>query len=124
MRALSLLLPILLAGCSVGAAVETVDAPQLKTLIDSGQAVVVDVREPDEYAEKHIDGAILAPLSSFDCSKLAAPQSKEIILQCRSGRRSAQAIEMCRKQGRSDIKRHLAGGLNAWEAAGLPVVKP
>ena len=51
------------------------------------EAVIVDVREDDEWNEAHIPGAILMPLSTFDPSKIPDPHGKHLVFHCRSGRR-------------------------------------
>lgn len=115
-------LALSLAACTPAAEqAATIDAAALIALDKAGKVAIVDVREPDEYAAGHIPGAASRPLSSFDCRDLQAPAGKEIVLQCRSGRRSAEALAACQAAGRTDIRRHLAGGIKDWEAAGGPV---
>ena len=92
----------------------------LKAMIDAGAAVVVDVREPDEFAAGHIAGAINLPLSTFDPSDLPNPEGKMLVLNCLGGKRSAMALDKCRL-AQADVDTHLAGGFSAWEAAHLPV---
>jgi rhodanese-related sulfurtransferase len=83
--------------------------------------MLIDVREPDEYRAEHIHGALLYPLSTFDPEALPAPGAAEIVFHCGSGKRSAMAVGRC--LGRSIAhKAHMAGGIQAWKAAGLPVV--
>ncbi len=93
---------------------------QLAAMIRSGTALVVDVREPDEFAAGHIPGALNMPLSAFQPSQLPDPQGKALVLNCAAGRRSAMALDKCgAAQAAADT--HLAGGFGAWRAAGLPV---
>ena len=87
--------------------------------LENGTIVLIDVREPGEYAAARIPGALLFPLSTFDPSKLPVG-GRPIVLCCGSGKRSAAAYDMCRRGGAS-IRSHLAGGIQAWRAAGLPV---
>lgn len=101
---------------------ETISAQDLLPLHTANKVTIVDVRETEEFTAGHIPGAISRPLSAFDCSKLTAEPGREIILQCRSGRRSAEALERCRVQGRTDVRRHLDGGILDWQAVGGPVV--
>ncbi len=82
---------------------------------------LVDVREPGEFAAARIHGSVLFPLSSFDPQALPHDPAKPIVLHCGVGRRSQAAADLCRKAG-VEIAGHLAGGLNAWLQAGLPVV--
>ena len=97
-----------------------VSAQELATLLQAGTAVVVDVRETDEFAEGHIPGAISMPLSTFQASKLPHPAGKKLVLTCLGGKRSAMALDKCGvAQAAADT--HLAGGFGAWQAARLPI---
>ena len=80
--------------------------------------VLVDVREPAEYAAERIDGAVLCPLSSFDPSKLPAGK---LIFQCGTGARSQSAMQRAIAAGLTNVA-HLAGGLRAWKQAGMKTV--
>lgn len=82
-------------------------------------AVLIDVREPAEFSVEHIDGAQLFPLSSFDPNTL--PKDVPLIFQCGTGKRSAMAVARAQQAGLAHSI-HLAGGLQAWKAAGLPTV--
>jgi rhodanese-related sulfurtransferase len=93
---------------------------QLDSLIQQGRALVVDVREMDEFSAGHIPGAINMPLSAFRASQLPDPGEKLLVLNCAAGRRSAMALDKC-ATARAEIDTHLAGGFGAWRAAGLPV---
>lgn len=85
------------------------------------EAVLVDVREADEFAEEHIAGAYHLPLSAFDVNALPAAPGKHLVLQCLAGSRSAKAGLRLIEAGRGPAL-HLAGGLLAWKAAGGPTV--
>ena len=90
---------------------------QAADLLQSRQALLVDVREPDEHARERIPGAICQPLSSWDDSEMAGGP---LIFVCRSGARtSTNADRLARKAGGRDCY-ILEGGLNAWKKAGLP----
>ena len=102
--------------------VENVGRDELKKGLADGSIVLVDVREPNEFADGHIQGAILNPLQSFDPEAL--PKKKDdqrIVLSCRSGKRSLVAMERARAAGRTDITAHYAGGMLDWSAAGEPI---
>ncbi|MDP1875753.1 rhodanese-like domain-containing protein [Phenylobacterium sp.] len=86
------------------------------------QIVLIDVREPAEYAAERIHGALNYPLSTFDPDALPAGGPRAIVLQCGSGKRSAMAMDLCRKAG-VEIAGHLDGGIGAWRAADLPIVR-
>jgi rhodanese-related sulfurtransferase len=85
----------------------------LSTALAAGEVVLVDVREPPEYQQARIEGAILHPLSSFDP---AALPTGEIVLQCGVGKRSLMAAQLCARAG-VKVAGHLAGGLSVRAAA-------
>ncbi|MEO8113341.1 MAG: rhodanese-like domain-containing protein [Phenylobacterium sp.] len=95
--------------------------PEVNAMLQTGDAVLIDVREPQEYAAGHIQGALNHPLSTFDPKAL--PTDRAIVLQCGSGKRSATAVDRCQQAG-VDIDCHLAGGIAEWTAAGLPTTRP
>ena len=84
-----------------------------------GKVLLIDVRELNETAVERYPGAAIVPLSSFDPAELPDPQGKQVVFACRSGRRSVTASQAAQAHGlRYDA--HLAGGILAWKAAGLP----
>lgn len=91
---------------------------QLNDMIIAGDAVVVDVREPGEFAGGHVPGAINLPLSRFDPAQLPVDGGKTVVLNCAAGMRSAKALRMC---GDVPVDTHLKGGMGMWMRAGLPV---
>ena len=92
----------------------------LKKGLADGSILLVDVREAEEYVAGHIRGALFNPLSKFDPAKLpVATDGKKVVIYCRSGRRSVTASLAAQDQG-YPYKSHLAGGIIAWKAAGLP----
>lgn len=91
---------------------------QLHDMVANGSAIVVDVREPDEFSSGHIPGAVNLPLSRFDAAKLPSEEGKTVVLNCAGGVRSAKALRAC---GDVPVDTHLAGGMGAWNRAGLPV---
>jgi rhodanese-related sulfurtransferase len=95
---------------------------QLAERIKAGKVRVIDVRTEAEVAEGTIPGAEHIPLDRFDPAKLGADDGREVILYCRSGRRSAMAAAMLAEVTGKPVE-HLAGGMLAWEAAGQPVEK-
>jgi rhodanese-related sulfurtransferase len=87
--------------------------------LTEGRMVLVDVREPNETAIESYPGAVHVPLSSFDPSLIPDPGEKQVVFACRSGKRSVTASLAAQERGfRYDC--HLAGGILAWKAAGLP----
>ncbi len=97
-----------------------ITANQLAELVGKGEALVVDVREVNEFADGHIPGAVNMPLSTFQASKLPKAEGKTIILNCLGGKRSGMALDKC-SVAQEAVDTHLAGGFGAWVSAGLPV---
>ncbi len=118
---LTLLLPLL-----AFAEVASISPAEAAKLVAAGKAVLVDVREPSEWAESGVAApAVLLPKSEFDAgligewkSFLAMTGDKEIITYCRSGKRSGVVAAELAKQGHKVAN---AGGFKDWQAAGLPV---
>jgi len=84
-----------------------------------GEAVIVDVREQEEWDQAHIPGAVLLPLSTFDPAQLPDPGSKHMVFHCRSGRRCGMAAEIAVAKGYKGVIKRMEGGFLAWHAAGL-----
>ncbi len=84
-------------------------------------AFILDVREPSEWNEAHIEGATLIPLGELSSRVSELPKDKEIVVVCRSGNRSAQARDLLLKDGFAQVT-SMAGGLNEWKATGYPTV--
>ena len=101
--------------------INEITAEELSGLLAEGKALVVDVREPNEFAAGHLPGALNQPLSTFNPSTLPAHAGKITVLQCAAGSRSGMALGKC-AAARSQVDTHLAGGIAAWKAAGFPVV--
>ena len=90
----------------------------------SGEAVIVDVREEDEWDEEHIAGAthLSRGTIELDIEEEVPDLNTTIICHCGGGGRSALAAESLQKMGYTNV-RSLAGGFKAWKAAGLPTAK-
>lgn len=99
-----------------------ISASELNVLLANDEALLVDVREEGEFATGHIKGAINLPLSQFQASRIPDAKGKQIILQCAGGKRSAMALDKC-SAAQAVIDTHLAGGIGAWQSAGLPIVR-
>lgn len=93
---------------------------ELTARIRSGNIRLIDVRNDSEVAEGVILGAEHIPLDRFDPAKLDLSDGREVVLYCRSGRRSVIAGEKLSKVTGAPVE-HLAGGVLAWEAAGQPL---
>ena len=86
----------------------------------SGGALLIDVREPDEWAAGHAVGARHIPLGQLHRHVEKLPRDCEILFICRSGRRSAVAVSEARRAGLANAL-NVRGGTLAWVQAGLPV---
>jgi rhodanese-related sulfurtransferase len=84
-----------------------------------GKVLLVDVRELNETAVERYPDSVIVPLSNFDPSQIPDPQGKQVVFACRSGRRSVTASQAAQAAG-LPYDSHLAGGILAWKAAGLP----
>jgi rhodanese-related sulfurtransferase len=87
--------------------------------IAEARYLLVDVREPNEVAADAYPGAVVVPLSSFDPASIPDPKGRQVVFACRSGKRSVTASLSAQAAGFAYDK-HLAGGMLAWKAAGLP----
>ena len=122
-RLLSLLL--VSAASLFATEVPTLTPAEAAKLVAEGKAVLVDVREPAEWAETGVAApAVLLPKSEFDAGKvgdwkdfLAKVGDKQIITYCRAGRRAGAVAEALAKEGHKTAN---AGTLKAWQEAGLP----
>ena len=89
--------------------------------------VVLDVREADEFATGHLPGAVLAPRGLLEFKLSSTPElgSREldVVLYCKTSGRAALAAAVMHEMGYTRV-RSIAGGFDAWAAAGLPVVRP
>lgn len=96
-----------------------ISVDELAARIALGGAVVFDVRNPDEYEAGHVGPATLVPLPEVPNRVAEFPTEGEVLVVCRSGARSAQAVEFLRGHGVDAI--NVAGGTMAWIQAGHPV---
>ena len=106
------------AYCGLPADTEPGISPaELRVLLDAGQVALVDVREPAEWEINRIGGAVLIPKSSIDSGAGLAnlPTGKPVVLYCKSGVRSADALAAVKRAGFADAQ-HLRGGIVAWAA--------
>ena len=100
------------------------DIAALKQRLDAGEEVLVlDVRTPGEFSGElgHIAGARNIPLDAVSerSEELAAWRERPVLLVCRTDKRSAKAARILAQQGLTDLQ-VVAGGMEAWNAAGLP----
>ncbi len=91
---------------------------QINEWREQNDAVIVDVREENEWDEAHIPGAILLPLSTFEAAQIPDPDGKHLVFHCRSGRRCGLAAEIAVAAGYTGVIKRMQGGFLAWAAAG------
>lgn len=93
---------------------------EVASRLSAGRAVLVDIREADEFARRHVHGARSLPLSKLDTAHLTDEPGQDVIFACRTGMRTgANCLRLAaRTSGEAYV---LDGGLDAWCAAGLPV---
>lgn len=111
------------AAASPVAEVVAITPSELSTLLEQGNIRLIDVRTDEEVAQGMIAGAEHIPLDRFDPAALDRSDGREVVLYCRSGRRSGIAAERLAAET-GETARHLAGGILAWEAAELSVAAP
>lgn len=97
-----------------------IDAPTAKQWLDKQEAILIDVREPAEYAAQHITGATLIPLGTIQPNKLPSLQHKKLIIHCQLGKRGGMACEKLLAIDPTIELYNLEGGIVAWQQAGLP----
>lgn len=101
----------------------TIGTAQAAQWITSGEAILVDVREPDEFKIEHIPNAASIPLGSLDRAiEGLSPPGRKIIFQCLKGSRGAEACRIAQHAAAPCEAYNLEGGIAAWKEAGLPIV--
>ncbi|ACB24430.1 rhodanese-related sulfurtransferase [Methylobacterium sp. PvP062] len=99
------------------------DRETVKRGLDDGSMLIIDVREPHEYAAGHIPGAVSHPLSSFDpraVAALVAEDGRRAVFSCAAGVRSVHALMAAQNAG-LDLAEHYKGGFKDWYSAGETV---
>ncbi len=84
--------------------------------------LIVDVREPNEFAAVRLDGVALVPISTFATRFEELPRDRPLLVMCAAGSRSAAATAHLLRNGWTDVT-NVAGGITDWERAGLPVLR-
>jgi len=109
------------AGGVLGSVAET-SVDGLAPKLARGEVAVVDVRNRSEWDAGHLPGAIHIPVGYLAARLAEIPRDKPVVLQCESGSRSAIAASVVQKLGVTNVS-NLAGGINAWQAAGFDIVR-
>jgi rhodanese-related sulfurtransferase len=107
--------------------IQTIEPRELEKLRQEGESVeLIDVRTPAEFREVHVDFARNVPLDAFDPQAIMASRNgatgQPVYVICRSGQRAEMACKKLVAAGHDQVV-NVAGGTNAWDAAGLPVVR-
>lgn len=97
---------------------------QLNELLKTESILLIDVREVDEFANRHIQGALLLPMSVYDPDDVPRLRVDKIVLMCGIGKRSTAAAKMLINAGFDRPVYNLTGGVSAWADAKLPLVEP
>jgi len=102
---------------------EAISAAEAATWIKDDKAVqLIDVRTRTEYAGGHLAGAKLIPVQELAQRLSEVDKARPVLLYCRTGHRSAYALEILEDHGYTDVK-HIRGGIMAWRSAGLPMTR-
>jgi rhodanese-related sulfurtransferase len=106
----------------MNAALIPLKAEDVKARLAARCAVLVDIRQPDEFARRHVQGALSHPLSAFDGAHLNVEPGSDVIFTCRTGMRTGANRERLAALVEGPVY-VLDGGVDAWAAAGLPVME-
>lgn len=116
---------VLLTGCSSDSdAISDVDVAEAAQIVDDGEAIILDVRSPQEFAAGHLPDAINIDVESADFADRVAglDESAETLVYCQTGNRSGVATDEMAELGFTEMS-DLQGGIEAWAAAGEEVVQ-
>ncbi|MEO5373733.1 MAG: rhodanese-like domain-containing protein [Alphaproteobacteria bacterium] len=97
-----------------------VDPIVVAAWLETGEALLVDVREEEEWAEESVPGAILSPMSDFDFATFPRQAGRRMVVMCKLGRRSEAIARKLLENGLPMVF-NMAGGINGWKEADLPV---
>jgi rhodanese-related sulfurtransferase len=95
---------------------------EIKARLAEGSILLVDVREPHEFAAGHIPGSVSMPLSTFHPADLPDPEEREIVFSCAAGVRSRHALMMAQAAG-LPVSEHYIGGFKDWAMAGEEIAE-
>ena len=105
--------------------IQNISPLEAQKLLSSGEAILIDVREPDEFAAQHIPYALSLPLGLLEerFSSLDIPSDKKLIFQCLKGARGEKAcLRVSDKNLSSHTIMNMEGGISGWTEAGLPLI--
>jgi rhodanese-related sulfurtransferase len=101
---------------------KTVSPAQANDLITDSGALLIDVRELDEWNKVRIPGAIHKPMSRFAEWHNSIPKDRTVVVHCQSGARSAQVVKALRKHTKHPDVTNLSGGIIDWAQGNFPIV--
>jgi len=107
--------------CLKEAAMQAITPVALEALLKSGEAVVLDIRDENEFNSGHIPGALMLPAAHIDSTLKQTLAGKQPVFYCSSGMRTKNAAQKIQDSGIAGWK-YLSGGLEAWSKHGLPTV--
>jgi phage shock protein E len=101
------------------AVAQSINPAQYQEQFEGKSHLLIDVRTPEEFAGGYIPGAVNIPLQELSSRLSEVPKDQPIVVYCRSGNRSAQAVDLLTEAGYTGL--YDLGGIIDWGAAGLPV---
>jgi len=102
---------------------EDVDVDTIKAWVDANEAVIVDVREQNEWDNARIPGAHFNPMSAFDPDAIPDHTGKKLVIQCHLGGRSGQVASYLVQNGIVDAAYNMTGGIQAWANSDFPIIR-
>ncbi len=111
---------------NTGSPADKVSLTEARALLDAGQVIVFDVREPEEHAASVIAGARLLPRSQLSqrYAEIPVDPARPVLLICATQNRSRASLADLRAAGKYPHVRYVQGGMSGWKAQGWPTVKP
>jgi rhodanese-related sulfurtransferase len=89
--------------------------------VAAGTALIVDVRERNEFEQERVEGVVLLPISEFVARHQSLPRDRPLLLMCAAGSRSSSATMYLLQAGWTDV-RNITGGMIGWRRAALPIL--
>lgn len=115
-----IVIPRLGAGNATATLPDEVSVTRAAELHNSG-VMMLDVREPDEWNQAHIAGAVLIPLGELQSRLNEVPKDQPVVVYCRTGHRSASGRDILKAAGYTNVT-SMTGGITTWISQGLPTV--
>lgn len=110
---------------AMGADENAMPLEQARAALESGRAVLIDIREPDEHATGVAAGATLLPMSQIGrrLAEIPTDPSHPVLLICNTQNRSSRTLRALRERGYAHV-RYVDGGMSEWARRGWPMIKP